>query len=368
MSDSRWVPLSNTWLLVGVVLIAATVAGLCSWNLLAQGSAAAAPSPRPNGETRDLGSFLQGEHSFIEARFTVRNDSEQVLRIEGFERSCSCTSTELGAKVLRPGKKTFLKLRSDVRGRSGPLQLYCKLRHNQGEPRVYAVACTIHPPARFEPPQLRFGTLDPGATASREVIVSTFGRPVPPVPQVRVASAQERLRVQTLGSDVLSLTDGFHQRRTRVRVTLTASQIPGGDRGSVLVTGLEDDSLERRLQCDWVVRSLYTITPPNVFFHDNEESSAELLEATATIERLDGEPATVRRATATHEAVDCALSPGMSPNECRVTLRLNPARSGEFFHGAVVVETDDPRQGQLRIPFAGSQHGGRPNSDVPSEE
>ncbi len=85
------------------------------------------PVITPQGEITnpyawDFGRVKEGmilKHDFI-----LKNESKNVLNIKDVNTSCGCTVSSIDKKILLPGESTFIEVKFNTKGYSGPTQQF----------------------------------------------------------------------------------------------------------------------------------------------------------------------------------------------------------------------------------------------------
>ncbi len=167
------------------------------WALLAAAWAAAAaargapPAPRI---VCDAPVCLFGERSDDREDllhvFTLCNEGELTLRIEGVDTHCGCTDLALSREVLRPGETAELSVRLSLRGQRGAVEKYLVVRSN--DPACPALKLSfrgrIEPEAEVVPRSILLGAVDPLLAATGQVSVVFRARSPDRVTGVRSTS------------------------------------------------------------------------------------------------------------------------------------------------------------------------------------
>lgn len=108
--------------------------------------------------------MAEPEHGFgfvklgqsLEHHFTVKNDGQGTLLLEGLTSSCSCTVGEISSRELAPQSTGTIAVRYRPNSLTGPDRQVVTIRTNDPEHAELALVVTsvVLPDIRFEPPQL----------------------------------------------------------------------------------------------------------------------------------------------------------------------------------------------------------------------
>ncbi|MFH1414030.1 MAG: DUF1573 domain-containing protein [Candidatus Omnitrophota bacterium] len=82
----------------------------------------------------DFGEIEKGE--IVEHNFTIRNDSEETLKIEKVHTSCGCTASEVESNTLLPQESTQIKVKFDSKSYMGEIKQYAYVHTDDPEDSV----------------------------------------------------------------------------------------------------------------------------------------------------------------------------------------------------------------------------------------
>jgi len=75
-----------------------------------------------DGFTWDFGKVRQGK--VVVHEFTLKNETKKILKVNDLTTSCGCAASKIKEKTLAPGKSTFIEVKFNSKGYSGPVQQY----------------------------------------------------------------------------------------------------------------------------------------------------------------------------------------------------------------------------------------------------
>jgi hypothetical protein len=70
----------------------------------------------------DFGRVKEGE--ILQHDFIFKNESNNILNIKDVNTSCGCTVSSIKKKTLLPGESTFIEVKFNTKGYSGPTQQF----------------------------------------------------------------------------------------------------------------------------------------------------------------------------------------------------------------------------------------------------
>jgi hypothetical protein len=179
------------------VMTAAGVALGGGWFLLREHILPTHPGPYARFENAraDLGSVPAGESA--EARFTLRNDGAQELRILDIVGDCGCVTTE-SPGTLGSGKKGQIVARFQAQAiEPGHVEKHLNVKTD--DPRhpvqTLTISANVEPLIRFEPKTPLFFSTAPGKTYHQDVKLGLrpglkLGQPISETPSVQARITQ----------------------------------------------------------------------------------------------------------------------------------------------------------------------------------
>lgn len=181
--------------------------------------------------TIDLGRIEQGKT--YSARFELRNQSQEVLRVSQIKPSCSCTSHELSAPEIQPSGSSKLDLRYASGASVGDVSSLASVLYFTKDSKQFrlmdcVVTGYVEPNIKVEPDTLRFQTGTPSrvdlvlschkvnqftvtnAVSSSEAITITVGESTPRKTRIRVDFDHKKWSPNMTISEVtISVDDPF---------------------------------------------------------------------------------------------------------------------------------------------------------------
>ena len=155
-------------------------------------SHAAPPALVFESETCDLGSVVQGEQP--DCVFSFANGGGDELRILSVEPTCGCTTALNSAPQLQAGASGDIRVVFDSDKFAGEVVKEVEVRSNDPARRsvTLRVKALVEPEIEFEPRDLAFENVRPGAV-SRQVVMLT-NRRAEPVRVLRIAAEPSSYR------------------------------------------------------------------------------------------------------------------------------------------------------------------------------
>lgn len=335
------------WLLGCVTLLG------CGGERAAQ--TVSAPTPiGPVVVVRQLPPVFIEETSRLEYDFPVKNETGQVVRFTGIQRSCSCTAAELGVKELAPGQETTLHFDIDLVHRKGPQRFLCQVILESGDTWAYALETTLYERAKFADNGLTyFSMVDPNTQEVRAAEFQAFAKTVAELPQkIAVEVDSDRVRVERNEAITEVQPDAVCIRRFPLKYHLRTPALPGPGQAAVEVR-FERQGVQQQVRTglSWNVRTLFTISPAQVYFGKVDPASAPV-ERKVLIRRTDRQPLAIKDIEISCAGVNYRVEQTSDQTKCFLVFRLNQASSTESLFGHALVNTNHPLQPSVKIPLA----------------
>ncbi len=290
----------------------------------------------------------------------IVNDTGRTLSFHAVHQSCTCQNAELASAVVEPDKLVEVRMTTDVRHRSGPQTFVCWLHEERGEVWQLEVKTVVYDRARFEPSSaLMFGKIDPNSRQSVKVNYRVFGRQRSELPSsVTFEFGKGSNAVVSLdqGQETTETLDsGIVVRNFPLIVGLNATGQPGVGQTSIRASFGEGGAHhESKVDVGWEVRSVFCVTPPQVFWGSVAADAAP--EKSVTIERRDSKPFAITKVSGLPKGITCQSGDLALPSPKKVlTFRFAPAEAESQPLGVVLLQTDDPLMPEIRITVAASR-------------
>jgi len=311
---------------------------------VATGVRVAGPLVRLEPPSFDFGPVPQGE--ILRFEIAVHNDGSEPLQIRRIDSDCFCTVADAPDSLILPGASTRLKAALETRSFSGRILKHLFLMTNDpAAPKAaLPLRADIRPRVAVRPATVHFGHVPIGETRAETVTIK--------------AAADDALRVVGLDFPkeifALRLEESSEGDSTlhRLRIELR----PGAPSGPFRVTGHidTDHPLSPRISLlvTGQLHGRFVVDPTAVSFGQVGEGTtrSESIRLLANGPSAGGPP----RASCSLPFLRSEVLPlpGGRDYEVRVTL-LPEAPSGRL-SGALVIETDDPRQPRIELEVRGS--------------
>lgn len=307
-------------------------------------------------QTEKIPPIFTDETPELNREIVVRNDSKESVHFEHARLSCGCTGTsQLEKMELSSREQTLLRLRLDLRGRTGPQRFICRLFQTGGNIWRYELETTLYPRAHFgEAGAIHFGMVDPDQQVLRDTHFYLHARieaDFPPELTLHVKS--DRLRAE-LGSPVTTQeADGTLTRSYPTRLRLRAPQLCGL---ATIDFQAEFEQAGRKQavasSVSWNVRSYYGADPTELYFGSLDPGASEILVREVLVRRLDGQPLQIKSARVSNPCLRASWGVLDSKNNCSIKVVLDPKGMREALWDEITIETDVRAQPLLKIPVA----------------
>jgi hypothetical protein len=314
------------------------------------------PSTEAVSKTIQLPPLFVGDATSLDYDIPVKNETSRPLEFTRIRQSCACAgSSRLAAMELAPGQETVLHLHIDLRQRKGPQRFVCALVEAGGAEWTYTLETTIHERARFEGPgAMHFGMIDPKSEAKRDTQFTLHAHKAEVLPKdVSFAATAENLKIDSGPAAVQHLPDGTTTCTYPIRLRLQWPESSGPRQCSICAHfECEGEKKVVQMNVTWSVRTLYVVTPSEVYFGSVDPKAVEPIKRHIVFGRADRQPLTIKRASVSCAGVFVFLEQLNEGSMYRVLLLLDPKTINESIWGEAVIETDYIAQPQLRIPLA----------------
>ena len=155
-------------------LMAGTASALATTSLVLPSSP---PSLVADKAEHDFGRVPQGAR--VEARFELSNNTDKIIHILKFIKSCDCTEVTATKTALRPGERLMLTARWDTKGRRGESRskINTIYYYNGDMEKAFQLATSVSadvvPDVVYTPEQLTFSSA-PDPSRGRQVRTVVF--------------------------------------------------------------------------------------------------------------------------------------------------------------------------------------------------
>jgi len=318
------------WAAIAVVLFAAQ-------------SGAQTPSPAPTGPqpriqaanpAYDFGTVLEGTP--VKHEFTVKNVGQAELVIGQVQSSCGCTVAQSDKKRLAPGEQTQLPVTFDTRHERGPATRRIDVYTN--DPQTPDLALSIHGTVRLEseaaPSELLFDSVRKGTEQTRDVGISYHGS-AKDFRITKVANSNSHIVVT-------------QQPGLKLKVSLLKTMPVGPFQDTIEIA-----TIGRPIEVPVYGRVVGNLVaePAQVSFGilPHGEGAMRIVRLTNS----GAHPVAIKGLSSTNPAVTAQADPIAAGKQYKITLQLRKGTPDGQLRGQLVINTDDPEQGNLTVPFYG---------------
>jgi hypothetical protein len=307
---------------------------------LSAGASTAPPSVKVREPVYDFGTVFQGDK--VEHTFWLGNGGPGQLTIGNVQTSCGCTVAQPNKRQLSPGELSRITATFDTSADRGPAQRLITVATN--DPRQGLVTLTIKGEVRVKvdanPSPVVFDKVPHGTEASRQVMVTDL-----------ISQGNFRITSITNSSPNLKVTQ---QPRTDGKpgavLTLTLlKSTPAATFTDIVKVATNVSPLN--IPVYGTVLGDLNVTPPQISFgivkaHAGAIRMARLVNASTRAVKVLG-------VTTNNRMITAAIAPVTPGKEFKLTLELAPNSPNGTLRGSVAIQTDDPGQPVVQVPFYG---------------
>ena len=323
--------------LVGCVLAATLILALQAHaQSTASPTAPSGPQPRIQAvaPTYDFGTVLEGTP--VKHEFTVKNAGKADLVIGQVQTSCGCTVAQSDKKRLAPGEETQLPVTFDTRHERGEARRRIDVYTNDAQTPDLALEIQgiVRRESEATPDEVMFDSVRKGSEQTREVSISYNGS----------ARTFKLTKVSKSNSNI-TVTQ---EPNLKLKVSLLKTMPPGPfqDTIEIATTGrpIEIPVYGR------VVGDLVT-EPAQISFGilPHGQGAMRIVRLTNNGER----PVAIKEVSTSSPAVVAKAEPISAGKQYKITLELRKGTPDGQLRGQLVIQTDDPEQASLTVPFYG---------------
>lgn len=318
----------------------------------------------PPGGRYDAGPILAETTTEVRHAFKVANTTDRPVKIVDVRASCSCTTSRLGKRDLRPGEVTELELAASVPKAYSKANLVCTLLtdHPTSREWVYSIQFESLPRVVVDPHHVDLGSFKEAdltgdralakVAGSRELTVDLFG------PSREAADAGVSVEHDAGVSARLSpraparlVKDGLWHRRYALAVALDEGLDVGSGNQARSLTIMTADGAHASTMLTWQIEQPIAASPASLHFgvvRTGEAPARRLLLRSAA-----GKPFRVISVSGGDDVRIDEAVPKAAAEHHLLALRFSPAassRSGTV-SGVISVATDESRASIVRVPW-----------------
>jgi hypothetical protein len=319
-----------------------TVSIACALLFFSGVAAAASSGPPPKiavpDAVFDFGAAPQGPP--VVHSFTIRNTGQADLVIGSVQSSCGCTVAQTSKKLLHPGESTQITATFDTRHERGNVSRQIDVFSN--DPKTPDQALTIKGTVTVEaeavPGELSFGTLRKGAGAEQTIAIRQLGK----------GSGFQVIKTSNTNAHILVSRLPANGASARFQIKV-APEMPIGPFEDTITIATNHQPIEVPLY-GTVVGDLKT-EPAQVSFGILPHGQG----AVRYVRLVNGSPhpVAVKAVKSTNSAVTAKAAPLENGKQYRITLELRPGIPDGQLHGQLNIQTDDPDQPLVSVPYFG---------------
>lgn len=305
--------------------------------------AAAAPSPMPTGPqpriqavnpVYDFGHVLEGTQ--VKHEFTIKNTGRADLIIGQVQSSCGCTVAQTEKKRLAPGEETQLPVTFDTSHERGRASRRIDVYTNDPQTPDLAlnVQGIIYVESEASPAEMVFDNVKRGTAETRDVAISYHGK----------SKDFHVTKVSNSNSNIVVTQEPGLKLKVALLKTMPVG--PFQDTIEIATTG-------RPLEIPVYGRIVGNLVanPAQVSFGilAHGAGATRIVRLTNSGSR----PVTIKSVSSNNPAVVVKSDPVSAGKVYKITLELRKGTEDGQLRGQVVIQTDDPEQGSLTVPFYG---------------
>ena len=307
---------------------------------LTAGTSSAAPSVKLLEPAYDFGAVFQGAQ--VKHTFSLGNSGPGTLTIGSVTTSCGCTVAQPSKHQVQPGETTDITATFDTGSDKGPAERVITVATN--DPKQPRVMLTIKGDVKMKvdanPTPVVFDKVPHGIEVSRQVTVSDL-----------IASPPFRITSITNSSPNLKVTQ--QQRndgKPGALLTLTLLKTtPAAAFSDIVKLGTNVAPLN--IPVYGTVLGDLNVTPPQVSFGIVKHRAGAVRIARLT--NASARPVKVIGVTTNNRMITAAVEPVAPGKEFKLTLELLPNSPDGTLRGSIAIQTDDPGQPVVQVPFYG---------------
>ena len=303
-------------------------------------SDAGAPRALAAARTYDFGTVIGGKP--VVHIFKIRNAGAAPLVIGAVITSCGCTAAKPTKTSVAPGETSAITASLDTRFEHGPTTRTITVATN--DPKAPSIVLTlkgdIRQPVEANPADVDFGAVKHGTEISRQVTIS----PLVADRNFKVISVSNANR--NIQAGLAPRTDG--KPGAILTVTLLKTMPAGGFDDMVKIA---TSRTPVEVTVFGVVRGDLALKPVQVSFgvvrhHQGVVQYARLINTGVR-------PIKVLGVSSDNLGVAAEIKPITPGKEYKITIELRPNSPDGALRGRIAIQTDDPNQRTIILPFYG---------------
>lgn len=306
-------------------------------------TSAAAPAAGPRVKVVDsvynFGTVVQGSH--VKHSFAIRNAGTKDLIITGVKSTCGCTVAAPSKNLVVPGDESAIAVDFDTHFQKGHRDKTVSVMTN--DPDSPAVSLTLQGDVKVEveatPEEVGFGKVRQGTEETREVMISDLVKNAKDFRVSKVVNTNPGIKVsQELRKD--------GQPGTVLKVALSKTMPVGTFHDSIEV---DNSRATINVPVFGQVTGDLTLDPEQVSFGivSGRDDVVRILRLTNSGDRA----VNVLGVTSSNNSVAARVDPLKPGREYKITAVLRRNTPQGQLRGDLAIQTDDPRQSTLRVPF-----------------
>jgi hypothetical protein len=307
---------------------------------LAAGASGEAPSAKVAEPVYDFGAVFQGAQ--IKHTFRVANGGPGALTIGSIGTSCGCTVAQPSKRQVQSGDATEITATFDTSADKGPAQRVITVATN--DPKQPRITLTLKGDVKVKvdanPLPVVFDKAPHGVEVSRQVMVSDL-----------ISGGDFHITSITNSSPNLKVTqqprvDGKPGAILTLTLLKTTPAAPFSD-----IVKVSTNVSPLNIPVYGTVLGDLNVTPAQVSFGIVKHRAGAIRIARLT--NASARPVKVIGVSTNNRMISAAVAPVTPGKEFKLTLELLPNSPDGTLRGSVAIQTDDPGQPLVQVPFYG---------------
>jgi hypothetical protein len=288
----------------------------------------------------DFGTVLSG-HA-VKHTYKIRNEGQGTLIIGGTTTSCGCTAARPTKEHLAPGQESDIDVSFDTRGEKGSVERTITVFTN--DPREQQLKLTLKGEVKLQvtakPQEVSFGIVKHGSQLERTVVINDLMNDK----EFKVGPVTNSNR----NIEVSEQPDSRKKNSAVLSVKLLKS-MPVGTFADTIKVNTSRGPLD--VLVFGTVSGDLSVNPPQVSFGIVPHHATAL----RFVKLTNSGPRAVKvvAVTSSNQSVAAAVEPVTPGKEYKITLKLRGNTPDGQLRGNLAVQTDDPQQRTINVPFFG---------------
>ena len=314
-------------------------------NKAAEKSASGAPRIEFPELVHDFGKASQNQS--LKHSFTFKNTGSGVLNITNVRSSCGCTAALVSGKEIQPGQTGTIDVTFNTGARQGKNEKTITVTTNDPLQQTVTlkIAADIEVLLAVSPPQLVFGQIKKGETATRYAALTGNDKNSIKILNVKSSHASIRVAADQKGFD--------NSPDKQIKVTVLPAMKPGRFHERVTIETDHPKITSLILMVAGEVFGNFTVSPQTLSF--GVMQPGQKIERLVNVKATGAQTVKVLKAETGDPAVAAAIEKVAEGREytIRVSVVETALAPGTVLRGKLLITTSDREQTVVEIPYFG---------------